>query len=496
MPWPPNRRGPYADLEEWSAWYSGDPKALGRVYGTAGETRRREGMLSTLASRVSFWGRRGEEVAGRQRLHVPVAADIAATSADLLFGEELQVRIPEAHEQNAGADAKAAEDRLRLLTDKIGLTNTLLEGAEVCAAIGGVFLRPGWDQELADHPMLDVIHGDAAVGEWRGSYLLAATFWKEIARDGNAVWRHLERHEPGLILNGLYVGSTTHLGTRVSLDRHPETKGLEEEIRLPAELGQRLLVRYVPNVRPNRKWRGLPIGRADYAQLEGLMDALDETYTSWMRDIRLGQARIIVAEDALQRRGRGEGAYFDADQEVFTPIAMEPSAKASGAPIEAVQFQIRTAEHLETALNLFERIVTSAGYSPQSFGLHIDGAAESGTALRVREGKTLKTRGRKARFWTPAIEDVLEIMLAIDRHILGNREAEVFRPSVDVADVIVNNPIEVAQSVGLFRSAQAMSIETAVRMAQPDLDEAGRQAEVARIQDESAISADPTGGFV
>lgn len=500
--WPPGRhKGPLADIEEWSAWYSGDSESLSAFYGSqaAQSASRRVGQgINLLANRVRFWGRRGETTPGaRARIHVPVASDIASTSADLLFGEEPTIRIREANEDRAAGDAIQAQDRLIEIADQVGLSNILLEGAEICSALGGAYLRPGWDLELSpDCPTLDVIHGDNAVPEWRGGQLLAVTFWRVLMRENNTVMRLLERHEPGVILTGLFVGNEQKLGTQVPLARHPESDGLAEELRLPEVLGQRLLVRYVPNVLPNRKYRGSNLGRSDFAGVESLMDFLDETYTSWQRDIRLGQARIMVSEDALTRGGRGQGAYFDADQEVFTPLNLDPSSKSSASPITPVQFAIRTAEHAETAAKLFEKIVTGAGYSPQTFGLNIEGQAESGTALRMREGKTLKTRARKARYWTPAIEEVLEIMLAIDREVIGNRDHGVYRPSVDEADVIVNNPIEVAQSVSMFRTARAMSIETGVRLAQPELSEEEIANEVQRIQSEDSLSVEPTGGFV
>ena len=57
-----------------------------------------------------------------------------------------------------------------------------------------------------------------------------------------------------------------------------------------------LAVVYVPNQRPS-SWRNDPLGqhlgRSDLAGVESLMDALDEAYSSWMRDIRLGKARLL-----------------------------------------------------------------------------------------------------------------------------------------------------------------------------------------------------------
>lgn len=498
--WPPvPHRGVQRDLTEWAAWYSGDTEDLGKVYGQQAEqsaSSRADGY-TTLANRMRFWGRRGADTpSNRQRLHVPVASDIATTSADLLFGDEPILRIREATEENAESDAKAAQDRLTDIADEIGLFNLLLEASEVCAALGGIYLRPGWDLvNSPDCPTLDVVHADAAVPEWRGNQLIAVTFWKVILRDGQKVMRLLERHENGVILNGLYLGTPDKLGSAVPLKNSVETENLEESITIPTELNERMLVRYVPNVRPNRKHRHLPIGRADFAGVEPLMDALDETYTSWMRDIRLGQARLMVSEDALERGPRGSGASFNYDQEVFTPLGIDPSAKDGGALITPIQFAIRMEEHSGTAADLFEHIVTSSGYSPQTFGLHIEGQAESGTALRVREGKTLKTRARKGRYMIPGVEDTLQILLAIDRHLLKRTDHGVYRPSVDLADVIVNNPIEVAQSISMLRTARVMSVETGVRLAQPSLDDAGVVAETKRILDEDTLVSDPTGGF-
>ena len=42
--------------------------------------------LRSTAMPKSFWAR-----PGKQKIHVPVAADIASTSSDLLFGEEIKL---------------------------------------------------------------------------------------------------------------------------------------------------------------------------------------------------------------------------------------------------------------------------------------------------------------------------------------------------------------------------------------------------------------------
>jgi len=490
--WPPKAWATILDdIAESAAWYAGDPKALAARYGKA----------PSRTERPRFWSRRDADGNTRQKLHVPAAADIATTSADLLFGETPTFTIPEAHVEKAPADAIAAQDRISELGETLGLANTLLEAAEVCSGLGGVYLRPGWNTDVADRPILDVVHADHAIPVWVYGILVKVTFWRTLTVDhGSSVWRHLECHEPGRITHGLFVGSKDALGLRRPLDNHPDTAGIDADddglVLLPESI-RGLGVRYVPNALPNRKHRGVKVGRSDTAGVEDLMDALDETWTSWLRDIRIGQARIIVPNEFLTRRGRGSGAQFDADQEVFSPVEMDPTAEGAKT-ITPVEFEIRTREHAETAMALFEQILSPAGYDGQTFGLHGDGGSDkTATEVRAREGRTLRTTKKKQRYWGPEINDCLRMLLIIDREIFGRRDTPIeYRPRIDFDDGLVEDPHRTAETIELLTRAQAMSIETRVRMAQPNLDDAEIRAEVDRIrQDEGLFVDDPTGGL-
>jgi A118 family predicted phage portal protein len=429
---------------------------------------------------------------------VPIAADLAATSADLLFGEPPQLVIPDAHEKNAGGDALDTQDRLLELAEADQLGTRLLEAAEICSALGGVYVRPVWDPAVAAHPMLSVVHADRAVPVFRWGRVVAVTFWSVLRVDGGRVWRHLERHEAGTIIHGLYEGTRDRLGTRRPLEAQPETAGLAVQadgtVLIPDALRGELLTRYVPNVRPNRLHRHVPVGRPDGQGTWDLMDALDETYSSWIRDIRLGKARIIVPDQFLDRRPRGQGAGFDADREIFSPLDIDP-ASAKDAGITESQFKIRTQDHADTAMALVERIVATAGYSAQTFGLDSAGGGEqTATGVRSKEARSLRTTGRKAAYWGP-LDDILWQMLVIDAEIFRSGVVPM-RPTVRFADGLPDDPTQVAQTIMLLAQAEAASIETRVRMAQPDLDEPEVEAEVARIRAEQGTTvADPTGGF-
>lgn len=473
MRWPPREWEDIYDLyAEHDAWYSGDPNKLAKVYSM---------RVATPTPRGQFWAKEVKEER-RTMIHVPIAGDIATTSADLLFSEPPKIRITEAHAEKADSSAKKAQERLDEIIAEGGIFNRLLEGAETCAALGGVFIKPNWDSELAPYPILSVAQADNALPEFKWGFLTAVTFWKVIEEENGVYWRLLERHENGVIFNGLYRGGHDTLGTRVPLTTRADTADIPEVVYTNIK---GIAVRYVPNMRPNRRFRGSSLGMSDYAGAEGLMDALDEVYSSWMRDIRLGRARIIVPEMFLQKRDDGQ-FVFDIDQEVFTSLDIDPMS-AEKAPITLSQFEIRTEQHQKAALDLLDRIIATAGYSPQSFGLQIEGRAESGTALNIRERKSFITKSKKERYWKTAIEDVLTMILQIDREQLRSG-VDVFRPVVEFQDSLQNDILQTATAVEMLNRAQAASIETKVRMLHPDWDNEQVLAEVDKIMKEQGLS--------
>lgn len=482
----------YTDYAEHEAWYSGSPERLANFYaGVVYPSQTLAGDFfsdiynQTVAPRQKFWGKQIYEER-RTMLHIPIAKDLVATSADLLFSESPKIRIPEAHEENADADSITTQERLDELIAKGDIQNKLLEAAETSAALGGVFLKINWDSDIAPHPVLSIAQPDSALPEFEWGMLKAVSFWKvvreEQTKKEDTIFRLLERHEKGKILYGLYRGTHEYLGMRIGLGALPETAGLQDEISTGID---DILVRYVANIRPNKKFRGSSYGQSDYAGLEGLMDALDEVYSSWMRDIRLGQGRIMIPESFMQRMPNGQMA-FDVDKEIYTLLDVSPlTEKEIGITMN--QFDIRTEQHKQTALELTNRIISSAGYSPQTFGLSIAGSAESGTALNIRERKSFITKAKKERYWKPALEDMFRMLLEVDS-IHFNTRITVYQPAIEFQDSLTNDIAQVSTSLDLLARAQSISIDTKVRMIHPDWNDEQVDMEVARIKEENGLA--------
>lgn len=515
-PWPPVRWNPVQyDYRVWDAWWSGDPDKLMRAYyslgqnspigrqyfATSGEPgmgatrpgQYRGGLIGSI--RRFFWGTPTPPGEKRTNYHVPLAADLCSASAALLFSQPPTLTYD---------TDSAVQDWLEGAIDD-GMHAKLLESAETAAAFGGVYLRVVWDSDVSDSAWLDLVPPDAAVPQFRYDRLSAVTFWSVLEDHGKTVVRHLEKHIPheNVILHGVFVGDQKKIGRRVDLKAFPQTRPIAavcnaggaraEAIELPDQPGDASTVTYVPNMRPNRIWRDLgphtaPLGRSDLAGLETALDGLDETYSSWMRDIRLGKARLIVPHTYLDNVGRGKGAVFEPEREVFSPVNMLVTGESTaGTGILPQQFNIRWEEHKGTFDATVEMIVNMAGYSGQSLGLQGD-IAQTATEVTARERKSLTTRGRKINYWRPAAADIIYGLMSVNQSIF-NSQVEAVRPDIEFPDVVHPDQAELSQTIASLRAAESMSIETAVQTVHPDWDATEVTAEVARIYREMSIDA-------
>lgn len=498
--WPPTELGNVLSrLRSFSAWYSNETSTLSDMYAKNGS---RPGMLERV--RTWFVGSK-DTTPDMTTIHIPLAQEICRTSANLLFSEPATPMI-DADEEAAEQQVAAAQERLDLITGP-EFEQAVVSAAEISAALGGVYLRATWDMATAKHVFITKVDADMAWPVFRWGRLAAVTFWRTVKTENSIVTRHLEHHWVdaagiGMISHGLYVGTAVRLGTRKPFADDKAT----EWLTAPAVVSQLidgdtlstltpgLAVEYAPNVTPSALWRNDPIGahlgRSDLEGLEQQLDALDELYSSWLRDIRLGKGRLIVGESMLQDLGAGKGAGFDLDQAIFTPVKAAPSSMGdSKMAIEKVQFEIRTEDFL-AAIDHFRRIIlTAAGYSPATFGMQdSSGAAVTATEVAAKAQTSYTTRKRKILGLKPAMERILTKALAVDA-VVFSTGIRPFPVRVDFADGIAQDDEAVARQNQLDYTSQSASIEERVKRRRPDWDQDDVDEEVARIREDFNLGA-------
>ena len=473
MAWPPMDLERYK-MKEHSAWYSGEAELLANFYFDHDLQNYMQLNYGT-KNNNKFWARQIKNDSNFF-IHVPVANDISETSSAFLFGESPIIRF-----DSDSDDMKGNQKELDDMLTKSGFYQRLVEGAEVASAIGGVYVKVAWDSELSEEPIPVIAQCEQAFPEFKFGKLAKVTLVYEVSNDGSTVYRLAEAISKGKIENELYRGSADNLGHKVELSECEATKGMEKQI----DTAGVMTCVYIPNMLPNKLNRQSSSGRSDYHGVETLMDALDEVFSAWMVDVQIARGKIHVPSGYIKELEGGK-TKFNIDTMMYEEMDIDPTSMTK--PIEATQFEIRSEQFEKTCLNLLDRIITSAGYSPQSFGLNIQGRAESGTALNVRERKSFATTNKKQSYWEPAMKELVKAMCTIKKAYLGGKfTCDLDAINIAFADGISNNMSEVSNAVKTLSDAKAISTDTKVRMVHPEWTEEQVQQEVERIlNDEQA----------
>ena len=451
-----------------AAMYSGDHEELRRT-----------------AKNGTFWNRNSNKC----RVHVPIAADIAATSANLLFSQEPTYTIfHDGEEEVDGTQQKRLEELLL----KNNIASKLNEAAESCAALGDIYMKLRWN-EKTEYPIIDIVQPDQAWPEYILGELRAVYFFTEIIVDVEKDFyvRVYECYTRGEIQMALYQGTHDMLGRKMSESKLQEL-GYSSKIKSPID---EMLAVHIANIRPNRLFRSAMHGRSDLDSLRDLCDSLDEAFSSWMRDIRLAKAKLIVPAEYLRKKKNqflddmdssiASSGIFEFDADVETYVAMDINTDtAGGSGITPSQFEIRAAQHSQTCSEIILNILQIAGYSPQSFGLNVEGGA-SGTALNIRERKSAVTKNKKLTYWQQPLEHIFTAMIRLDyaKNPKAGSDGK-DEVSVSFADSMGADASTVAGTIEMMTRAQAVSAITKVRTLHPDWSEQQVSEEVDLIKKE------------
>lgn len=459
--WPPVK-WLWAAHAQNAAWYSGEPAALRTV--------------------SPFW-KSGE----KHKTHVPIAQDLASLSAGLIFSGSPTITY----------DDEATTDRLQKILQKSGFYQKLLQGAELQSPFGGVFLKLDWNKKLAPYPITSIVPGDKGIPTIQNGINTENTFWsiEREEEDTGAIYRLKQIYtSDGKITSALYKGTIGQLGNLIPIDSIAETKG----IKPVANSGTNMpLSVYIPNRLPNRRVPHVYYGSSDYEGLYGLFDALDETYSALMRDVRLGKARLIVPVEYLRQKGACLANYdqagakqwvFEGDNEYFTALDINP--QDSGDTITPIQPEIRSTQYLETIEDIIRKIYQTAGYSPQSAGMDISGQAESGTALNIRERRSMQTAEMKKTYWWQGLMSFIPAMMALDKAVFHSDVKLDSALTVSFADATQPDLATIADTIQKLNAAGAASIETMVRMAHPDWSEEDVLEEVKQIKQDNGTDTE------
>lgn len=397
----------------------------------------------------------------------PSAKLAARTLAAFLFGDDPRIRHEDAATQAALDD----------LSTTINLPARLLEGAITQSVEGEIYLRPAWDRDLSDWPILSTIPGSQVIPVFRHGMLREAAIVTTWATRTGTYRRLVEAHERGGITYRLYVGSSDRLGRRAPLDSFGPTRDYADQEEVATEIDD-LLVTHVPLLRTG--WD--PHGVSLFEGLESLILGLHRLYSQEQHDAELARKRVAMPASYAARDSSGR-ARFDRRTDLF--LLSEEAEGAIGSdrdPVRAIEFQDDNVMR-ERIRGRLEDFLIACGISPYTVVAEEGaGGAASGTARKLAQATTLRTVAAAARYWQDSTAQALANALQVARIHLGRDVPEVTdRPSVSLSDGLIDDPAELARILADLDTAEAVSTVEKVRMLHPEWDDPQVDAEVDRI---------------
>lgn len=467
----------YKKYMEYSSWYSGDIQQLLDYYTID--------AIGSETAQERFWARIEREERASV-VHLPIAGDVAMTSSNLLFGEKARINYND-------------DDFVKEFLEENGFDNVLLEASELGAAMSGCFLKLDIETQLSNVPLVSIMTPSQCFPTfWRGR-LWSILFYRTVkeSEDGFRIWRLFESRERSgndlLIEYKLYKGTADKIGHEVDFESIEETANLNlQDIRYNNINGLGCV--YIPNMRPNKLCPGSHLGMNDFGSSISLMDSLDFTWTSWIRDIELGMSQIFIDEELLvkvQETSTGTMTFLDKFskfKKAFTKINLSDwrmGGDTTAKPIDHLQFNIRVDEHSKTCNELSCQIINNCGYSLETFGFGNYGQAESGKALRIREHKSQLTREKKSRYWIQAIK---ELIIQAQKLMTSSIEENI---SVEIEDSIITDKNELSESIRNLDQARAISTYQKVLLQHTDWGIEEIEKEVQRINNENGSVKNP-----
>lgn len=451
----------------------------------------REGDKATLRT-VAEWPRH------RPYRTDPLPERIADAWAHYLFGED--PRIVAANE----ADANLWETILER-----DFPSELERGASLAVSEGEAWSRIYVDELVAPRPLLEWVSRRNVLPLWVGARLMAAGLVTTLPKPADAprgsVFRHMEAHAAGGVVNLLFEGRDDRIGDLVTLDRHPQTRDLVAswDHGLPGMLVERV---------PNRLRGDKRIGVSDFAGILDYLLDLNEAASIGAHNARLtARKRAIVSASSVanpndpltdlpnQATPEVPRPRFDAGEEVMVEDPLDSELGKTTNPFRVLEYGFDAEALIAWKRDLVESAITRVGLAVQyaGVGAGTEGYAISGTALRLRLIPTDATGKGKARYWNDALPRILSTLAGVDALPRGGGgfgrawAAPLEPPTVERHPGLPVDELEQSQRLEALTRAGLMSKRQALRELHPDWEDDDIDKELAEL----AASAPPPQTF-
>ena len=406
------------------------------------------------------------------------ARDLAKASDDALSQDDKQQQAQDVADDEIAGPASTRRSRKQKLLDELldenGLDALFQTSGEQIASEGAGALRVIRDREINDgEPYITFVPDDQILWDIKygravmGGTVVWTKYEDETLTDPEArrvVYRMLEEHTAGKIERTVYKGGERYLGKPVEFGSWPEAWQTVKPTET-TDLDKPTLIR----------WENVPGGRSDLAGLESLLDVYNEAESYFTQKGRSSLPLTFADRDLADNKGvvKRAGVHLSKKGMQY--------GEALQQGIATVQPPFEAEKHIAWVEHVRAMIVEHAGYSSATWGIGEEGRTDSGTALQLRQARTLLTRAGKDRMAREAIRNAIAVALAWKDDA---SEVADYRPEVTLGLGLPEDPKEKAEAVTSKKTAGVISLRQAIRELHPDWTEDKVDEEIEQIEEE------------
>ena len=356
------------------------------------------------------------------RMHMAKAA--CAELASLVWDEGADITITQGKDDTL-------ERFVKSVLCENNFTTKMQEHIEQSAALGGGALKEyvtvkrdedGNAIKGTEHICIDYCMADQFVPTaWDNAKVTEGVFISRVAKDGYYYTR-LEWHkwngETYVISNDLYRSPMKNgadqaqdiLGFYYPLNAvYPEIAPVTEINGLNTSLFSYYRTPIANNVDDNS-----PLGISMYGNAYDTLRALDISYDSLVREIRLGKKRIIVPVTAVSSvvdADTGEmRRFFDENDEAYEALSIDD---AEALKIQDNSLQLRINEHAESINAHLSTLCLHMGFSAATFSFDTANGLKTATEVISENSKTYKTVRTFQNQIMPTVEKLCRNIIAL-----------------------------------------------------------------------------------
>ena len=381
-------------LTEYFLWFMGDEDLLREYYQNF---NLKINTLISLKSDNYFYS---NIAIGQRVVHSGLPYSISATKARVLFSSPVIVTV-----EDSETDQERLENILTLNTmDLINKTAVKTASWSGCVAYK-IMIKPD-----VDYPIVQVFDKRRFEILTINNRIQEIVFITHFKVDSNLFEFH-ERYGFGFIRSHLFEVVSHDDKKEVGLTTIEQTKNTEPLVEF---LGDFMAAVFVPN---ETRW-----GRSDYQGQLSEFDALDEAWSGFVRDVRLGAANVYIPESMQQRDIDGKLIKFNEFNNNINMLANDMKEKTVNK-LEFQQPEIRADDYKITLNQIKDNILENVGIAPVTMGRQTE-VVDSGIARQDKEKPTIRTRSEMIEIWKPSLEELYEKSLKSQDLIDGNNKVE------------------------------------------------------------------------